>query len=208
MTHSNRPLQATLTLLNTRALIYGVIACSFAPSDQTVHQISDKPATPEQRVAEQPHGASAGAARRFLHFTFASPDEAVVMLVKACDTKDHDALTKIFGPAAKDYVSGDPVADANDFTEFTDATAESAQLEEKNPTTNILHIGKNNWSFPIPIAKTNDGKWYFDTVAGEIEVLARRIGENEYSRHRRLPHLRGRPSANTPPPITTATSNT
>ena len=27
--------------------------------------------------------------------------------------------------------------------------------------------------------KTKDGKWYFDTVAGETEILARRIGANE-----------------------------
>ncbi len=44
---------------------------------------------------------------------------------------------------------------------------------------NILHIGKDDWPFPIPLAKTADGKWFLDTEAGKVELLARRIGKNE-----------------------------
>jgi hypothetical protein len=153
-------------------------ACATAPKDQTVRQISEKPAKPEERVAEQrtvlPPGQPAESQQ-----TFATPDEAVGALVAACQSKDHADLRKIFGPADKDFVSGDPVEDQNDFNAFTDACAQRAMLEERSPTIAILHIGKDDWAFPIPVAKTNDGKWYFDTVAGETEILARKIGNNE-----------------------------
>ena len=37
-----------------------------------------------------------------------------------------------------------------------------------------------NWSDTSrPIAKTEDGKWAFDTYAGLDEIIARRVGENE-----------------------------
>jgi len=43
----------------------------------------------------------------------------------------------------------------------------------------IIYVGNDDWPFPIPLAKTTEGKWFFDTEAGKIEILARRIGENE-----------------------------
>jgi hypothetical protein len=160
------------------ALALALAGCHSEPSDQTVRQISEKPATPEQRVAEQrtilPPGQPAASQE-----TFATPDDAVKALVQACQAKDHAQLRKLFGPAAKDFVSGDPVEDENDFNSFTDAAAQHAGLEERSADTAILHLGKDDWAFPIPIAKTKDGKWYFDTVAGETEILARRIGANE-----------------------------
>jgi hypothetical protein len=152
--------------------------CQSAPSDQTVRQISEKPAKPEERVAKQrtvlPPGQPAAHQE-----TFATADDAVKALVLACESKDHADMKKIFGPAVKDFVTGDAVEDENDFNAFTDATAERAVLEETSPNAAILHIGKDDWSFPIPLVKTKDGKWYFDTIAGETEILARRIGSDE-----------------------------
>ena len=39
-------------------------------------------------------------------------------------------------------------------------------------------VGKDAWTFPIPLAKGAAG-WRFDTKAGGAEVRARRIGRNE-----------------------------
>jgi hypothetical protein len=39
-------------------------------------------------------------------------------------------------------------------------------------------VGNEDWPSPIPIVQ-KQGKWYFDTKAGRVEVLLRRIGENE-----------------------------
>jgi len=154
-------------------------SCDPAASDQSVGHISDMPATPAQRVAQQrellPPGQPAASQE-----VFASPDDAVKALVLACISKDHADMDKIFGPARKDFVTGDPVEDENDFNTFANAASERATLEERSADEAILHIGKDGWAFPIPIVKTTEGnKWYFDTVAGETEILARRIGANE-----------------------------
>ncbi len=177
MFRSHRNTLGTFAAL-AAAVLCAIAACTTAPSDSTINTIGDKPATPEQRVASErtvlPPGQPAASQE-----TFPTPDAAVVALVTACESGGHADMNKIFGPANKDFVTGDPVEDANDFAQFAQSTSEGAMLEEKSPTVAILYIGKENWPFPIPIAKTNDGKWYFDTVAGETEILARRIGSNE-----------------------------
>jgi hypothetical protein len=161
------------------AALGGIYGCTNAPIDQAVHQISDQPAKPRERVAQQrtvlPPGQPAASQE-----TFATPDDAVKALVMACESKDHADIRKIFGPASRDFVSGDPVEDEKDFNSFADSASDRAVLEERDADSAILHIGKEDWPFPIPIVKTRDGnKWYFDTVAGETEILARRIGSNE-----------------------------
>ena len=177
MTQTNRPFRSSFAALAGVALcVLG--ACNTAPSDQTVRDIGAVPATPEQRVAKErtvlPPGQPAASQQ-----TFATPDDAVKALLLACQSKDHAEMKSIFGPAGKDYISGDAVSDENDFNAFVSAIGERATLAETNSDTYVLNIGKKTWTFPIPIVKTKDGKWYFDTVAGETEILARRIGHNE-----------------------------
>ena len=51
----------------------------------------------------------------------------------------------------------------------------------KEPDGNItLYIGAENWPTPIPLVNRRSS-WYFDTAAGEKEILYRRVGENEMS---------------------------
>jgi len=45
--------------------------------------------------------------------------------------------------------------------------------------TATLYVGAENWPFPISIAKTSSGSWYFDVENGMKEILYRRIGRNE-----------------------------
>ena len=42
----------------------------------------------------------------------------------------------------------------------------------------ILHVGAENWPFPVPLVLGN-GVWRFDSKAGSDEIRFRRIGENE-----------------------------
>jgi hypothetical protein len=67
---------------------------------------------------------------------------------------------------------------AAEFEEFTKHVAEKTSLVKENDSKAIIHIGNENWPFPIPLVKTN-GQWFFDTEAGKEEVLNRRIGEDE-----------------------------
>jgi hypothetical protein len=110
---------------------------------------------------------------------FATDDAASKAMIDAVKAQDHDQVHQILGPAWKELVSGDKVEDGNAFKEFAAHAAEATLLQKKDATTSILYVGKDQWPFPIPIAQTPDGKWFFDTEAGKAEILARRIGANE-----------------------------
>ena len=43
----------------------------------------------------------------------------------------------------------------------------------------MLYVGADNYTFPIPLGKNSSGQWVFDTAAGKDEMLARRIGKDE-----------------------------
>jgi hypothetical protein len=97
-------------------------------------------------------------------------------------TKNHDraALHLLFGPAGHELVSGDRVEDRNAREAFAQKAAEQLKVtlgDDGNSA--ILYVGKDHWPFPIPLVRTPEGKWFFDTEAGKQEILARRIGDNE-----------------------------
>jgi hypothetical protein len=54
----------------------------------------------------------------------------------------------------------------------------AAQIEDETGDSALLVIGPDDWPFPIPLAKDDQG-WFFDTAAGLEELLNRRIGRNE-----------------------------
>ena len=109
---------------------------------------------------------------------FASPEEALKSLVDAVKTHDKAALEQIFGPSAKDLHSSDEVQATAEFESFAKHVAEKTNLVKENDSRAIIHIGNENWPFPIPVVKKN-GQWFFDTEAGQEEILNRRIGEDE-----------------------------
>jgi hypothetical protein len=110
---------------------------------------------------------------------FASPDEAAKALIDAADKGDTDALMAIFGPQGSDLVSsGDPVADKSGRERFVASAKQATRLEKVGDDKVILNIGRDDWPLPIPIVRGTGG-WYFDTAAGEEEIINRRIGRNE-----------------------------
>jgi hypothetical protein len=109
---------------------------------------------------------------------FASPEDALKALVEAVKSNDAAELDQIFGPARKELLSDDEVQQAAGLEAFAKHLAEKTDLVKENDSTVILHIGNENWPFPIPIVR-KDGQWFFDTEAGKEEILNRRIGENE-----------------------------
>jgi DUF2950 family protein len=112
---------------------------------------------------------------------FHTPQEAAAALAKAAESYDVSALSEIFGPNGKDFISSaDPVRDKSLAADF------AAKYREKNEV-NIdphdkaratLSVGSDDWPFPIPIVKKS-GQWYFDAKQGRQEILFRRIGSNE-----------------------------
>ena len=113
--------------------------------------------------------------------TFSSPEEASNALVTAAQNNDEKALLDILGPDEKQIVSsGDETEDSQNRANFVQKYQEMHRLVKEPDGTTTLYIGAENWPTPIPlVGKSNS--WYFDTDAGEKEILYRRIGRNEIS---------------------------
>jgi len=111
--------------------------------------------------------------------TFGTPEATVEALVKALRDHNEKELVALFGPGSETLISsGDKVDDRERREEFVRLYGEANRLEPVGDNKLIVHVGKNDWPFPIPIVKTG-GSWRFDTKQGKEEILHRRIGENE-----------------------------
>jgi hypothetical protein len=114
--------------------------------------------------------------------TFASPDQACQALVDALRANNEDRIKSILGPSADQIVSsGDEVADEQNRQKFLDLYDAKHELRTADDGSTIVNVGTDAWPMPIPIAKDDQGTWYFDTPAGLDEILNRRIGKNELS---------------------------
>lgn len=116
--------------------------------------------------------------------TFATPEQAADALATAWRNNSKQNLARIFGPAGAKLVnSGDAVADRNVKARLAAAYDTNHRIVSLGADRALLVIGKNGFSFPIPLARraaSKGGKhWYFDTRAGAEEILNRRIGRNE-----------------------------
>jgi len=112
---------------------------------------------------------------------FAGPEEATTALVDALTRSDTQLAEEILGPAGEKLLhSGDPVADRNAAQRFLRAYAKQHRLEYRGDRKAVLHVGAEDWPWPIPIMR-NNGAWLFDSAAGANEILNRRIGRNELS---------------------------
>ena len=111
--------------------------------------------------------------------TFGTPEAAVEALVKALRDHNEKELVVIFGPGSKTLISsGDPVDDRERREGFVRLYGEANRLEPAGDKKLIVHGGKNDWPFPIPIVKVGES-WRFDMKQGREEILNRRVGENE-----------------------------
>ncbi len=110
--------------------------------------------------------------------SFESLDDAVKALVGAFRAGDRKALMEILGPKGGPVISsGDSVADRAAYQRFVEAYDRAHRLEGGGGKV-VLHVGEDD--FPVPIPLVPDGpRWYWDTDAGDDEILFRRVGRNE-----------------------------
>ncbi len=121
----------------------------------------------------------AGFAQEAKQKTFASPQEAMQALVGALRAGNKQDLLTILGPESEEILSsGDPVSDKADRDRFLAAYDDEVDFAPKEPNEVEVVLGHENWPFPIPLVKNQQG-WSFDTEAGKEEILNRRIGRNE-----------------------------
>ena len=111
---------------------------------------------------------------------YATAEDAAQALIDAAVSEGSDAHTVVLGPEASELASGDPVADALDREAFVEAalTAAGIEQEEDGDDKATLVIGEDDWPFPIPLVRDEQG-WRFDMGEGLDELYRRRIGRNE-----------------------------
>ena len=110
---------------------------------------------------------------------YPSPEDAAAALAAAVKSGTNRAVLKVLGNAAEDLVaSGDEVADAATRQGFTSAYDARHSVKTEGNKKATLVLGAEDFPFPIPLVNTRSG-WEFDTDAGRIEILYRRIGRNE-----------------------------
>jgi len=111
--------------------------------------------------------------------SFASPEAAVKALVAATRADRTAELVRLLGPEGKKLVtSGDPVADKEGRAKFIANYVKQHEIKRTGDAAATLIVGDEQWPMPIPIVRQGKS-WRFDTLAGEQEILARRIGRNE-----------------------------
>jgi hypothetical protein len=121
----------------------------------------------------------ASASVAFAQEKYATPEAAVDALVASARSGDEKAGLVVLGPRGGDIISsGDKVSDDRVRTLFVSAYEAKHEIKMQGNNKATLIIGDKNYPFPIPLVRKDD-KWSFDTEAGRIEILARRIGHNE-----------------------------
>src|SRR5271155_1842213 len=124
---------------------------------------------------------SPAAAQQAGQKTFSSAEEAGEALVAAARSNDEKAMLSILGADGKQIVSsGDEAEDAETRANFVEKYQEMHRLVKEPDGTTVLYIGAKNWPTPIPLV-SKAGAWYFDTEAGKMEILYRRVGRNGMS---------------------------
>ena len=112
--------------------------------------------------------------------TFTTPAEAGQALRAAAQTDDEGTLAHVLGPDSKVILSsGDAAEDKEAIASFVAKYDQMHRWVTMTDGSQVLYIGADNYPYPIPLAQDSSSRWYFDTPAGEEEVLARRIGKNE-----------------------------
>jgi hypothetical protein len=112
--------------------------------------------------------------------SFATPDEALAALIAVLEKQDNRALQVLLGPGTADLVSsGDAVADRRARDSFLERYRTRHELVGGSSDDLVLLVGDDRWPLPIPLVRTEDGRWTFDGAAGARELVLRRIGANE-----------------------------
>ncbi len=111
--------------------------------------------------------------------SFETPEMAVEALVTAGKAKDRKEILSILGPETEEWlITGDDVQNAKDRDNFLAAYDAKHSLDMADDNTAILYVGEDDFPFPFPVVKLENG-WSFDAEEGREELLDRRIGENE-----------------------------
>jgi DUF2950 family protein len=123
----------------------------------------------------------AAAAPVLAQATYPTPEAAVKDLVDSAKAQTPGFGDRILGKDGATLLrSGDPDQDAENLKEFNEAAAALTAIDDGPNGEKILRVGKNGWTLPLPLVKTDAG-WRFDVAKGREEMTDRRVGYNELS---------------------------
>lgn len=110
---------------------------------------------------------------------FATPQDALEMLIEAVATDGDARLLGILGSDSQDLITtGNPLRDAENRLALLQQFAAGYRFQlDESGTVHVL-LGADGWRFPVPLVR-GDGGWRFDVEEGRDEILSRRIGLNE-----------------------------
>jgi hypothetical protein len=113
--------------------------------------------------------------------TYPTPEAAVKDLIDSAKAKTPGFGDRILGKEGAALLrSGDPQEDADDLKDFNEAAAELTAIDDGPGGTKVLRVGKNGWTLPLPLVKSDAG-WRFDPARGKEEMTNRRVGFDELS---------------------------
>jgi hypothetical protein len=109
---------------------------------------------------------------------FQTPEEAAMALANAVKSGATRDVRRVLGSNAEDIMlSGDEVADREARERFVGAYDAKHNVVVEGEKA-FLVVGTDDFPLPIPLMRQKAG-WKFDTAAGRLEILYRRIGRNE-----------------------------
>ncbi|HET7793688.1 MAG TPA: DUF2950 domain-containing protein [Rhizobacter sp.] len=108
---------------------------------------------------------------------FASPEAAADALIEAMTTNNNSAKARVLGKEWKQLIPPEGV-DPADRQAFLDKAKERRAVTLADARGELV-VGNDPWAFPVPLKRSADGQWQFDTRAGREAILDRRIGANE-----------------------------
>lgn len=111
--------------------------------------------------------------------SYPSPEDAAAALAVAVKTGTKREILKVLGRGAEDIIaSGDDVEDAQTLKAFASSYEARHSIKAEGNKRATLVLGTEDFAFPVPLVNVKGG-WEFDTDAGRLEILYRRIGRNE-----------------------------
>jgi hypothetical protein len=112
--------------------------------------------------------------------TFTALPDASKALYDAVKSGDKSAMEAVLGASSAPILSsGDPVQDQKNADNVIRRYEQMNRWGRETNGDETLFMGAENWPFPVPLKKNAAGQFYFDSKAGVVEVLYRRIGNNE-----------------------------
>lgn len=108
---------------------------------------------------------------------YAKVEQAADALINGLATSDEAALATVLGKGWRPLMGLENINTESRFI-FLEKASQSRALTVTDGVAHLT-VGTDPWVLPVPIVQGKDGMWRFDPVAGNEEILERRIGANE-----------------------------